>query len=172
MRKIMAIMIGLVCVFVFPAIANTHTNINPKTVTEQDTLSLPKVFQLGDYEAQFEKLSVDYQTSLLTATNEDFNTMFETWTSMLKEMQAHSEEVNFDLKGIKMWLNVFWDKNGKIEHIAFFLKPNSKNVDRVELGAFLTDFMNSYTFPVIHEKKYSHYSGAAFPIFTWKKKTK
>lgn len=168
MRRILAIMIGMVLMFATTqAIATT---IIPKTVNEQDTLSLPKVFQLGDYEAQFEKLSVDYQTSLLTATGDDFDAMFESWRSMLKEMQAHSEEVNYDLKGIKMWLNVFWDKNGKIEHIAFFLKPNSKNVDRVELGAFLTDFMNNYTFPVINDTKYSHYSGAAFPIFTWKKK--
>ena len=107
MRGILAIMIGLVCVFVYPAQANTHTIINPKTVNEQDTLSLPKVFQLGDYESQFEKLSVAHQTSLLTATDDDFNAMFGAWTSMLKEMQAHSELVNYDLKGIKMWLNVF-----------------------------------------------------------------
>ena len=170
MRGVLAIMIGLVCVFVYPTQANTLTTINPKTVTEQDTLSLPKVFQLGDYESQFEKLSVAHQTSLLTATDDDFNAMFEAWSSMLKEMQAHSQIVNYDLNGIKMWLNVFWDKNGKIEHIAFFLKPNSKNVDRVELGAFLTDFMNHYTFPVTAKDKFSHYSGASFPLFTWKKK--
>lgn len=170
MRGILAIMIAVVWVFVFPIKTSALTIINPETVIEQDTLSLPKVFQLGDYESQFEKLSAAHQKSLLTATDDDFDAMFQAWTSMLKEMQAHSELVNYDLKGIKMWLNVFWDKNGKIKHIAFFLKPNSKNVDRVELGAFLTDFMNNYTFPVTSDDKFSHYSGASFPLFTWKKK--
>ncbi len=129
---------------------------------EQDTL-LPKAFIIGEHEQQFESLTIEHSTMLLTACEDDMGVAFEKWWSMIQEMEAYASLIGFDLKGIKIWLNVFWNGNGSIRHIAYYLKPNSKNVDTAELTAFFSSFMNHYTFPLITQARYSHYGSAAFP---------
>jgi len=106
----------------------------------------------------------------LEVSKDDYQQAFAKWNTLLKEMEAHAEMVEYDIKGIKMWLHVFWDEDGKINHIAYFLKPNSRNVDRQEMSAFLMDFINNYHLPADYKKKFSHYSGAAFPMINWGKK--
>ena len=124
---------------------------------------MPRVFLLGEYETAFEKLTADHSTMLLEACGDDIDVAFEKWFGMIKEMEAHSEAVNYDLKGVKVWLNIFWDEDGSVKHLAYYLKPNSKNVDLEKLNLFFQDFLNNYTFPFQHDKKFSHYGSATFP---------
>jgi len=63
-----------------------------------------------------------------------------------------------------MWLNVFWASSGQIKHIAYYLKPNSRNIDREQFQLFLISFINQYTLPLDYNKNYSHYGSAAFPL--------
>lgn len=139
------------------------------TMMKPDTI-LPKAFLLGDHERQFEKLTMEYETLLLTATDNNMNLAFNKWVTMITEMEDYSESIGYDLKGIKMWMNIFWEEDGTIAHIAFFLKPNSRNVDVEELKAFFSSFARHYTFPLLYKTKYSHYGSASFPTFTGKKK--
>jgi hypothetical protein len=125
----------------------------------------PKVFMIGEYERQFEALMQEHSMLLLTACNNDMNFAFEKWQGMLGAMETHSEKVNFDLKGVKLWLNVFWEEDGGIKHIAFHLKPNSRNVDTDKLSLFLISFINNYRFPLVVGEKFSHYGMATFPTF-------
>jgi len=168
MRDLMILMVvGLLLVAFSPLRA---TNVNPTDPkTEQDTLTqVPKVFVLGSHETEYDQLSVEYGNSLLAANDDDFTVAMNKWNSLLKEMEAHAEMLEYDIKGIKMWLHVFWDDNGRINHIGYYLKPNSRNVDKDELTSFLMDFVNNYHLPISSEKKFSHYSGAAFPTLNWK----
>lgn len=135
-----------------------------------DTI-LPKAFLLGDHERQFEKLTMQYETLLLTATDNNMNLAFNKWVDMITEMESYSESIGYDLKGIKMWINIFWEPDGTIAHVAFFLKPNSRNVDVEELKGFFSAFSRHYTFPLRYKSKYSHYGSASFPTFTRKKKS-
>jgi len=48
-------------------------------------------------------------------------------------------------------------------HIGFYLKPNSKNLDRKEFAAFLKSFVNNYSFPHTFNEPFSHYGSAGFP---------
>ena len=137
----------------------------PQPTIAQDTL-LPKVFLIGEYEAQFEDLMSSHSTLLLSACDNDMKIAFQKWQSMLQAMEKHSEAVNYNLKGVKIWLNVFWDEDGSIEHIAYYLKPNSRNVDTDELTLFFIDFINSYRFPLVVGEKFSHYGMASFPTYT------
>lgn len=171
MRELLILITGFVFVVNTPTYAHSNHPINLFPSTEQDTVAtLPKVFLLGNHEVAYEKLS-EAGTSLLAVCEDDFNAAHGKWNSLLKEMEAHADMVNYDIKGVKMWLHVFWDEKGKINHIAFYLKPNSRNVKTDEMTAFLTDFVNNYHLPTQSSTNFSHYSGAAFPTLNWKKKS-
>lgn len=168
MRDLTILMVvGLMLIALSPLSANNEVTTDPKI--QQDTVSqVPKVFVLGSHETEYDQLSIEYGNSLLAANNDDFTVAMSKWNSMLKEMEAHAEMLEYDIKGIKMWLHVFWDDNGQINHIGYYLKPNSRNVDKDELTSFLMDFVNNYHLPISSERKFSHYSGAAFPSLNWK----
>lgn len=83
----------------------------------------------------------------------------------MEEMEAYSKQIEYNLDGVKAWFHFFWAPDGSIEHIAYYLRPNSKNLDLDEMNAFLVSFMNNYKFPLTTETKYHHYTGATFPVF-------
>jgi hypothetical protein len=100
---------------------------------------------------------------LLEVCDNDMKLAYDKWLDMLQQMEAHSETVDYDLKSIKIWLNVFWKKNGSIDHIAYYLKPSSKNIDTERLTLFFISFINNYSTPLKFERNYAHYGSAGFP---------
>ncbi len=127
--------------------------------------SIPRVFILGQYDGSpFERLKGDYQTSLIAACKNDMEAAYYCWMHLLKHMESHASVSKFDMNGIKLWLYVFWEKDGTISYIAYHPKPNSKNFKAEEMTAFLNSFAASYTFPVKSDKPYSNYSTASFPV--------
>lgn len=141
---------------------NTTDANNLPDLLHNDTTP-PKVFILGEHESAYEKLNIDYPVMLLTACNGDMDLAYQKWLSMLTEMEAYATLINYDIKGVKVWLNVFWNQDGTVKHIAYHLKQNSRNIDTAEFTAFLISFMGKYKFPLINNEKYSHYGSASFP---------
>ncbi len=129
-----------------------------------DSLKLPKVFILGEHEKDFEKLQSQYSISLLSICSYNPETTFEKWAQFLIDMEDYSEAINYDLKGVRMWIEVFWQPNGSIKHIAYALKPQSRNVDLKELSGFMSSFMNQYKAKFQPNKKISHSAHAFFPL--------
>ncbi len=125
--------------------------------------SLPAVFILGEYDKQYEAAMPGY-TTLLEACDGDMKVAFEKLMMMMREMEAYANIEKFDIKGINAWMHFFWREDGSIEHIGFYLKPNSRNVNTENLRNFLNGFANWYKLPVESGKKFSHYSSFAFPI--------
>ncbi len=145
------------------ALANNGA-ANCDATNEMDSLPLPpKVFILGEHEAAFEQLSMNYSIMLLEACDNDMKVAYGKWLDMLQQMEVHSEKMDYDLKAIKVWFNIFWDKSGAIDHIAYYLKPASKNIDTERMTLFLISFMNNYTFPLEYHGNYAHYGSASFP---------
>lgn len=170
MRDLLIMVVGILLVC-SPIFANNNNPTEPETEPNQDVVTeMPKVFVLGSHETAYDKLSEEYSTSLLQASNDDSAIAGSLWRSLIKEMEAHAEMVDYDIKGVKMWLHVFWDDKGKINHIGYYLKPNSRNVKNEELTSFLTDFVNNYYVPASFEQKFSHYTQTAFPTMGWKRK--
>lgn len=126
--------------------------------------TLPKVFLLGEHEQEYERLVADYDASLLDVCDHDMQRAFKKWVSMLTEMEAYSKQVNYDMNGVKFWLHVFWKADGRVSHIAYHLRPNSRNIDTNELSTFLSEFISQYRFPLATDKNYAHYSTAYFPM--------
>lgn len=123
------------------------------------TSTYPPVFNIGEHE----ELVIEYDNLLLQACDNDINVAYQSWMHMLASMESHANSIGYDILGVKMWLQVFWDEDGSIEHIAYFLKPNSRNIDTEELNWFLTSFIDSYILPVKADKKFNHYASASFP---------
>ena len=148
--------------FLYVQAYNTSDANNLPDLLHNDTTP-PKVFILGEHESAYEKLNIDYSVMLLTACQGDMDLAYQKWLSMLTEMEAYATLINYDIKGVKVWLNVFWSEDGTVKHIAYHLKQNSRNIDTAEFTAFLISFMGKYKFPLINEEKYSHYGSASFP---------
>lgn len=160
----------ILMVLVFPSV-----NTFAQKSADGEKKAYPTVFQIGQLPNAFEELSDDYETGLLDVCNDDVKKAHIQWILMLKEMEKHATANDFNLNGIKMWMKVFWNKNGTIKHIAFHLKPASKNVDRKALEKFLNSFIKSYQGNVKATENFSQYSGASFPTLPqliFDKKTK
>ena len=134
------------------------------TAISQDSTA-PKVFMLGDDEESYEQLNQAYSQTLLEACNNDIQEAFDQWLDMMKAMDNYADKIKYDLKGIQLWLHVFWAEDGSIDHIGYLLRPESRNVNPAELNAFFSTFMKKYKFPLKSEKKFNHYTGATFPTF-------
>ena len=143
------------------------TTLFASTLVAQ-TQDMPAVFKLGDYEEGYEALNQAYSQTLLEVSDFDTQKAFDTWMGMMREMEDYSKKIRFDIKGIKVWLHVFWNEDGSISHIGYLLRPDSRNIDALELAAFFKTFMGRYKLPVSSSKKFSHYTGANFPIYSEK----
>ncbi len=137
-------------------------------VCEEQDAELPKVFLIGEFAEEFEATSAEYSLQLMDACDQDMNLAYIKWLTMLFDMEDYAYDVGLDLKGLKMWVKVFWSEEGTIDHIAYYLKPKSRNIDKEELTAFLMSFIADYEFPLQPEEKFSHYGSASFPILARK----
>jgi len=129
-----------------------------------DTI-LPPVFLIGEFENQYNELIEEYETLLFTVCDFDMDVAFSKWQSMLREMDSFAKQNDVDLDGVKVWLNVFLEPSGEISHLAYYLKPMSKNIDDAELSAFFKAFIKDYRFPLLSKGSYSHYGTASFPVY-------
>jgi hypothetical protein len=126
-------------------------------------LDLPKVFLIGAYEEQYGLLYETYHDILLAVCHDNMDLAFGKWMHMIEEMELYSNKIDFDLKGVKVWLKLFWNPDGTIQYLSYYLKPNSINIDTAELSAFFTSFVNRYQMPIQTRLKFTHNGSAQFP---------
>jgi hypothetical protein len=125
--------------------------------------SLPEVFLIGEHEAEYESKIKDYNVLLLTVCNNSMDEAYDKWSGMLIQMEEYADSIDYDIKGAKIWINVFWNKSGTIDHIIYYPKPNSKNMDFDRFTAFLKEFTTMYQMEVESTANFSHYGSASFP---------
>jgi len=126
---------------------------------------LPKVFLIGEMEEEYEKMMPDHKELLLTVCNNSMDLAYDKWIDMQLQMEAYSDSINFDISGVKVWINIFWNGDGTIRHIAYYPKPNSKNIDFDRYSRFLSDFISLYQMDIKYESGFSHYGSATFPTY-------
>ena len=130
-----------------------------------NALDLPKVFILGDHVDEYEQLYMR-NANLLEVCDNDMNLAFNSWMHMVERMDDYSQELGIDLKGLKLWLNILWEKDGHIKHLAYFKKPDSKSLEYSSLTEFFTNFIESYRLPIEADQSFTHYGSAAFPTLS------
>ncbi len=106
MSKFKSLFLGCFCLMLV-------SNLSAQLEADQSSKkNLPEVFQIGEHEEAFEALSFTYNTSLLAACDENMDMAYKKWLDMLQSLESFGHSNGVDLNGVKMWLNVFWDKNG------------------------------------------------------------
>ena len=129
---------------------------------------LPKVFIISDDQATFEQLSALYNTSLMDVCKDNDEAAYAKWTNMMHAFEQHAEKNTVNVKGVKMWVKVFWGTDGSVEHIGYFLKPNSRNAKMEELTALWRTFVEKYRLPLDEggtAAKFSNYGSVSFPLY-------
>ncbi len=128
--------------------------------------NLPKVFMIGEHEMEYENMVRECNTMLLSVCQDSMNVAYDNWLTMLSDIENYAKTVDFDIKGVKIWINVFWNKDGTLKHIVYYPKPNSKNMDFDALSQFFQSFTSNYKLSLSHINCFSHYGSASFPTFS------
>jgi hypothetical protein len=130
---------------------------------------LTPAFLLGEDETSYEKLCEAHPRTLLAVSNNDIELALKNWFSFLRNVDQYAKTINFDMKGLKVWLHVFWNADGSVAHIGFFVMPNSRNVKTEELKALFSGFIRQYKPVLTSDRSFSHYTSAAFPLVSERK---
>lgn len=131
-----------------------------------DTVALPKAFIIGEYEQSYEKMVNACSDHLLSVCDDSMDEAYQLWLRMLGDIETYAKEKNFDINGVKIWMTVYWNYDGTIQHIVYYPKPNSKNMDFEQLTEFFNGFSQVYTFPKQSTTCFSHNGSASFPSFS------
>lgn len=119
---------------------------------------------IGENEDEYEKVVAECKELLISAADNDMKLAYQSWTDMLLSMETAAQEADISLDGVKMWVNVFWKDDGTIDHLYYYPKPNSKNMDFEILTSFLIDFSTQYQMGITNDDCFSHYGSATFPV--------
>lgn len=133
--------------------------------SQNSAKELPKAFVIGENEQEYEKLFSSHSQTLLSTCDNDMQIALEKWFTFIQEIENYADKIKFDINGVKTWIHVFWDEEGNLEHIGFFLQPESRNISTKDLTAFFTSFVGKSKMNIESNRKFAHYTSAAFPTF-------
>jgi hypothetical protein len=119
---------------------------------------------MGEFEREYEKTKESYTTTLLGTCNGNTDLAFEKWMRLMLTMEAYAKDINYDINGIKMWIEVGCEPDGNIKYLSYALKPNSRFVEENELTGFLTSFVMKYKFSTTSQRFFIN-THASFPIY-------
>jgi hypothetical protein len=126
---------------------------------------LPEVFLIGEYEDHYLELSQQHPKVFMSVFNNDIEQAYKGWSEFLMDVEDYAADVKFDIKGVKLWINLYFNADGTIAHLAFYPKPNSRNVPQEHLIAFFKGFVRQYHFLEKADEGFQHSAGASFPTF-------
>ena len=127
--------------------------------------SIPDVFLLGEYESTYENLVTNCSDQLLGVADNSIEEASRQWLVFIKDIETFAEKNEFDIKGVKIWLSVFWNPDGSIGHIAYFPKPKSRNIDYMKFTQLLRIFSVKHKLKLKSTNCFSHNGIASFPSF-------
>ncbi len=128
---------------------------------ELDTM--PTVFTVGEYGKKYEELVSDCDLALFQISGQSMDTAYMHWLEVLNDIESFSNNNNFDIRGVKIWVNIFWNADGSIQHIVYFPKRSSRNINFDHFGKMLEDYIKYANPFLLSGGCYSHFGSASFP---------
>jgi len=125
---------------------------------------LPAVFLIGEHEDSYLALARAFPAVFVSIYQEDLDAAYQAWSRILLDLEDYAGRLDFDLKGVKLWFNLYAHPDGRIAHIAFYPKPNSRLVPEEQLTALFRQFARDYRLPVSWDKGFQHSASASFPV--------
>lgn len=144
--------------------------LNKGLAVQAESLQLPRVFMIGEYENLYEKMMDRYDKPLLYIFNDDLQLAFDAWTEILLDFEENAKGIGFDLNGLKLWINIFINEDGSIQHIVYFPKPNSRHMQYDKLSNFFNQFISAYRLRDPVSVRCSHFGSVSFPTFAKRKR--
>jgi len=132
---------------------------------QSTTDTLPAIFMIGEHESLYNEMISNAPDLLMTVCENDMDKAYSKWLKFLVGLENYALEQDVDINGVKIWINVFWDAEGKVKHITFYPKPNSINMEYDLLSALLKEYSKNFTLDLDHDKMFAHYGSASFPSF-------
>ncbi len=129
--------------------------------TKLDTM--PSVFTVGEYGKEYEALVSDCDLALFHISGQSMDTAYMHWLGVLKDIEHFAQSNKFDIRGVKIWNNIFWNADGSIEHIVYFPKRSSRNINFDQFGKMLEDYIKHAKSFLLSGGCYSHFGSASFP---------
>lgn len=153
MRFIILLLLGYF--FVLPSLQAQQARSNK---------ALPKIINATQNSAALEELSNQYQSSLFSASDTNFVTTINNWRGFLQLMEEYSETIDFDIRGVKVWMKIFWAKDGTIDYLVYALSDRSINIDVIEWEAFLRSFVRNTKLPIKFHRGFTYDGRVMFPL--------
>jgi hypothetical protein len=140
--------------------AKTSTN-NRATFSK----TYPTAFVIGEYSTTFEKLNDQYNLQLLAVCDNNLDKAYQQWKRTLSDIDRFAQINGMSLKGTKMWIKIYWSKEGQIKHIAYDLKRQSKKISKKKFTQLLKKYIASKPEPFMKAAgRFSHYGSVNYPI--------
>jgi hypothetical protein len=149
-------------------VSKADPSVSKPFSTATDTL--PVVFMLGQDDRAFDALKTEHDLQLLAVCRNDMEMTYYLWLQMMKHMESHAGKVGYDMNGIKLWIYVFYNKDGSVRHLGYHAKPQSRNFKPEEMTEFLTGFVKTYKLPLTADRNFQHYNVGFFPVMIEKQK--
>ena len=140
----------------------------PAQISNEDGKSakkgLPNSFLIGEYEHSYDELLEQYSRSLVSVCDNSNDKAYTIWSNVLLAIHEQSKISDIDLNGLKLWINIFFENDGTIQHIVYYPKPNSKNMDFDKLTSFFNAFCKTYKMNTTLSSKCMLSANASFPL--------
>ncbi|MGB3547041.1 MAG: hypothetical protein WBA17_08695 [Saprospiraceae bacterium] len=124
---------------------------------------VPTIFQLSDVEKLNAQLQEQYPQDFFTAVDNDFGRAEGIYLEVMKSVDAFARSINYDIDGMKVWIQFFIGTDGSIQHLGFQLRPESRNMDVSEIKAFFKAYIEKNRFPLTADQPFNYYTRATFP---------
>jgi len=157
MRRTIFIILVFLC--------SSHISFSQSASGTDSSTEIPVTFLISEDDDAYGDLVVNTSTSLLDVCDNAMDAAYKKWIYMLADLEEEAERMGFDVKGLKVWINVFWNADGSIKNIVYYPKPSSKNIDYKEFTKFLDHFAEDYVLDVKASNSFVHYGSASFPTF-------
>ncbi|WP_235296700.1 hypothetical protein [Portibacter marinus] len=154
----------LLLILLFLTVGLFFTQAQSASGTDSST-EVPTTFLISEDDFAYGELVSNTPTSLLEVCDDAMNIAYKKWIYMLADMEDQAVEEGFEIRGLKIWINVFWNADGSIDHIVYYPKPNSKNIEYKDFTKFLNRFAEKHRMDIKSDVNFAHYGSASFPTF-------
>jgi hypothetical protein len=127
---------------------------------QTDTVKI--VYPLGEG-AEIDYLMARYPTTVQQIVKNDPAKTKAHWKEFGLALEKFFDEIEFDVKGVKLMMHVCWSKEGKLLHIGFMFKDTSRNMKEADFKIAISQFIDKYKSTLSYNEPFTYYGSLNFP---------
>lgn len=109
---------------------------------------------IGQQQALESVLNQEYNYSIVSVFNENPQTAFAEWATMLLRMDDLCvQNSDLDIRGVKAYATFYWSRTGELKYVGYALKSYSRYIKHEDMERYFLRFMDNYRLPVPKQNK-------------------